>query len=97
MATAELCRRHGISGATIYKWKANYRGLEVSEAKRLLSGVCFNQQSQWRRSSTSREEAFEAGGKAIAVGPIAGATGHQNLPAGHRFYALFEHWPVVHD
>ena len=37
MATAEACRRHGISGATFYKWKAKYGGLEVSEAKRLRS------------------------------------------------------------
>jgi transposase-like protein len=35
MATAELCRRHGISAATFYKWKSRYGGLEVSEAKRL--------------------------------------------------------------
>ena len=31
----ELCRRHGISSATFYKWKAKYGGLEVSDAKRL--------------------------------------------------------------
>jgi len=30
-----LCRKHGISDATFYKWKAKYGGLEVSEAKRL--------------------------------------------------------------
>jgi putative transposase len=34
-ATAEVCRRHGISGATFYKWKAKYGGLDVSEARRL--------------------------------------------------------------
>jgi putative transposase len=28
-------RKHGISGATLYNWKARYGGLEVSEAKRL--------------------------------------------------------------
>ena len=35
MPTADVCRRHGISPATFYKWKAKYGGLEVSEAKRL--------------------------------------------------------------
>jgi len=31
----ELCRKHGMSSATYYAWKAKYGGLEVSEAKRL--------------------------------------------------------------
>ena len=35
MSTAELCRKHGVSSATFYKWKAKYGGLDVSEAKRL--------------------------------------------------------------
>lgn len=34
-ATAEVCRKHGISGATFYKWKSKFGGMEVSEAKRL--------------------------------------------------------------
>jgi putative transposase len=33
--TSEVCRKHGISSATFYKWKAKYGGLDVSEAKRL--------------------------------------------------------------
>lgn len=33
--TADVCRRHGISDATFYKWKAKFGGLEVSEAKRM--------------------------------------------------------------
>ena len=33
--TADVCRKHGISDATFYKWKAKYGGLEISEARRL--------------------------------------------------------------
>jgi putative transposase len=33
--TADLCREHGISDATLYNWKAKYGGLDVSEAQRL--------------------------------------------------------------
>ncbi|WP_128917762.1 IS3 family transposase, partial [Bradyrhizobium nanningense] len=33
--TAELARKHGISEATIYNWKAKFGGMDVSEAKRL--------------------------------------------------------------
>ena len=36
-ATADVCRKHGVSSATFYNWKAKYGGLEVSEAKRLRS------------------------------------------------------------
>ena len=35
MATADVCRRHGVSSATSYKWKAKYGGLEVSDARKL--------------------------------------------------------------
>ena len=37
MPTAEVCRRHGISSATFYKWKSKFGGLDVSEARRLRS------------------------------------------------------------
>jgi putative transposase len=33
--TADVCRRHGVSAATFYAWKAKYGGMEVSDAKRL--------------------------------------------------------------
>ena len=33
--TAEVCRKHGVSAATFYKWKAKFGGLDVSEARRL--------------------------------------------------------------
>ena len=31
----ELCRKHGMSDATFYKWKAKFSGIEISEARRL--------------------------------------------------------------
>jgi putative transposase len=33
--TVDVCRKYGISGATFYKWKARFGGLDVSDAKRL--------------------------------------------------------------
>jgi len=33
--TADLARKHGVSEATLYNWKAKYGGLDVSEARRL--------------------------------------------------------------
>jgi transposase-like protein len=39
-AVAELCRKHGMSDATFYKWKSKYGRLEVSEAKRLRALEC---------------------------------------------------------
>ena len=35
MVTAEVCRRHGISPATFYKWKGKFGGFEVSDARKL--------------------------------------------------------------
>jgi len=33
--TVDVCRKHGISDVTFYKWKSKYGGLEASDAKRL--------------------------------------------------------------
>ena len=35
VSVADLCRKHGVSDASIYKWKAKFGRMEVSEAKRL--------------------------------------------------------------
>jgi putative transposase len=37
LPTAEVCRKHGISQATFYKYKSKYGGMEVSDARRLKS------------------------------------------------------------
>lgn len=35
LTTAEVCRKHGVSQPTFYKWKAKFGGMEVSEARKL--------------------------------------------------------------
>jgi len=35
LQVTEICRKYGISGATYYKWKSKYGGLEVSDVRRL--------------------------------------------------------------
>lgn len=35
MSTSEVCRRHGMSSATFYKWKAKFGGMDVSDARLL--------------------------------------------------------------
>jgi putative transposase len=37
LSTSDVCRKHGISSATFYKWKAKFGGLDVSDAKQLKS------------------------------------------------------------
>ena len=35
MKTSDLCRKHNVSDATFYKWKAKYAGMEVSDLRRM--------------------------------------------------------------
>ena len=35
LSAADLCRKHGISGATFYKWRSRYGGMEISDARKL--------------------------------------------------------------
>jgi putative transposase len=35
VATADLCRKHGMSNASLYGWKAKYGGMDVSDAQKL--------------------------------------------------------------
>jgi hypothetical protein len=58
--TGDVCRKHGISSATFYKWKAKYGGLDVSEARRLKIGAspCFTRSTNflrpWLQQAASR-------------------------------------------
>jgi len=35
LSAADVCRKHGLSDATFYKWRSKYGGLEVSDARKL--------------------------------------------------------------
>lgn len=35
MSAGELCRKHGISDATFYKWRSRFGGMEISDARKL--------------------------------------------------------------
>ena len=35
MSTADVCRKHGVSNASFYKWKAKFGGMDVSDARKL--------------------------------------------------------------
>jgi transposase-like protein len=57
--TAEVCRRHGISGATFYAWKAKFGGMEPSEAKRLKALEDENAKGSEHRAAVERPAAPE--------------------------------------
>lgn len=45
-SAAELCRKHGISDPTFYKWRTKYGGMEVSDARK-LKGLDVARQEKW--------------------------------------------------
>ena len=70
VSVADLCRKHGVSDASIYKWKARFGGMDVSEAKRLRAledenarlkrrhaGQCGAERICWERGGNARSEA----------------------------------------
>lgn len=57
VSMAELCRKHDVSDASIYKWKARYGGLDVSEAKRLKALEDENTKMKWLLSDAMLDNA----------------------------------------
>ena len=45
MKTADVCRRHGISEGTFYKYKSKYGGMDISDAKRLIPTPALSKKS----------------------------------------------------
>ena len=56
--TADVCRRHGVSEATFYKWKSKYGGLQVSQAKRLKALETENGQLKKLLAETMLDKAI---------------------------------------
>ena len=57
MKVAEICRRHGISDATFYNWKAKYSGMTVSEARRLKEREAENGKLKRLRADAELDKA----------------------------------------
>jgi putative transposase len=57
VATADICRKHGVSSATFYKWKAKFGGMDVSEAKRLKALEDENQRLKRMLADTMLDNA----------------------------------------
>jgi putative transposase len=57
VATADICRKHGVSTATFYKWKAKFGGMDVSEAKRLKALEDENQRLKRMLADTMLDNA----------------------------------------
>ena len=80
--TADLARKHGVSEATLYNWKAKYGGMDVPEAKRLrqLEGRECKAEEAAGRADARRSRASRASVKKM-VGPVAKREGVAHLQA----------------
>jgi len=61
VSVADLCRKHGVSDATVYKWKARFGGMDVSEAKRLKALEDENANPGLRGQTQGRLALYRAG------------------------------------
>lgn len=58
MSTEELCRKHGISPYTFYRWRSKYGGMELSDLKKMKSLEAEN--SQLKRIVAEKELDIQA-------------------------------------
>src|SRR5206468_12540364 len=65
--TKDLCRRHGISEATFYNWKAKYARMTVSEARRLKE---LEQENAKLKTATGRGRAGQGGAEGSSASKI---------------------------
>ena len=63
VATADLCRKHGMSNASFYAWKSKYGGMDVSDAKKLKSLEDGKRQAE---AAVGRRDARQRGAERFA-------------------------------
>ena len=61
VSVADLCRKHGVSDASIYKWKAKFGGMDVSEAKRLRT--LEDENTRLKFGEFDQQAAYQLSGK----------------------------------
>ncbi|MBB4195303.1 transposase-like protein [Rhizobium aethiopicum] len=79
---SELCRKHGVSDAGIYKWKAKFGGMDVSEAKRLKT--LEDENTKLKRLRDARQCCFERPFGKEVVTPAAQRNAVAHLMNQHR-------------
>ena len=88
----DLCRRHGISEQTFYRWKAKYGGMEVSEARRLRQLEDENRRLKHARPRPCRPKSSVRWRRSGRPG-----CGHMRAPRVCRPYASSWCWIIWLD
>jgi len=78
LMTAEVCRRHGIDEATLHKWKAEYSGTEVADAKRLRG---LEDENRRLKKPGQTSAIFSAGGLGLCAVQLAKVFGSTQVIA----------------
>ena len=92
MAVKELCRRHGISSATFYKWRSKFGGMDASMMARFKELEDENRRlkkmsAEAQMSADILKEALQKNGKALSA-PRDGRVGSEHPRRGVRFSGL---------